>query len=94
MSKIKQKIRVRTIRSFRGHPAGTILTPLSGAARQMLLETKDALGRPIAELVEDAPDVNSSDESETPATVEDAPDVNSSVNSSARRKPGNRKAAA
>jgi hypothetical protein len=44
--------RVRIVRPYRGYPVGTVLSPPAGA-RQIMLQDRDALGRPVAEIVND-----------------------------------------
>lgn len=51
-NKISSKIRVRIMRPWRGYAVGTIINP-PGAMRQILMQTKDALGKNVAEIVED-----------------------------------------
>ncbi|MFA7278917.1 MAG: hypothetical protein WC100_02370 [Sterolibacterium sp.] len=50
--KIAPKIRIRIMRSWRGYPVGTIISP-PGAMRQILLQAKDQLGNKIAEQVDE-----------------------------------------
>jgi len=48
--KITGKTRVRIMRPWRGYPVGTIIIPPAGL-RQILLQTNDQLGHPVAEIV-------------------------------------------
>lgn len=50
--KIAPKIRIRIMRSWRGYPVGTIISP-PGAMRQILLQAKDQLGNKVAEPVDE-----------------------------------------
>lgn len=59
-ARIHSKIRVRILRPWRGYPAGSVISPPAGM-RQMLLQAKDRMGKPVAEKIE--------------ATVEAAPVV-------------------
>jgi len=50
--KIRNRISVRIKRPWRGYSVGSVIKP-PAAARQILLQRKDQLGNPIAELVEE-----------------------------------------
>jgi hypothetical protein len=50
-ARIKGKIRVRILRPWRGYPVGSVISPPAGM-RQMLLQAKDRMGKPVAEVIE------------------------------------------
>ena len=48
--KITGKVRVRILRPWRGYAVGAVIKP-PGALAQIVLQTKDQLGNPVAEQV-------------------------------------------
>lgn len=49
---MRERIRIRILRSWRGYGPGAIIEPPAGA-RQILLSATDQLGRQVAEIVTD-----------------------------------------